>query len=459
MAKTYGVANNLGAQGSTQSWDASTFDSGVLRLDQDSKSGGGKHYVMPRQLCVGLHVHLDLTWVHHPFPFSSFKIKNEEQIATIQALGLPRIRYSPAKSDCPPLPAQVESSLPAVPALSPEDELAYETKRERLKRLMAQRQKMSSCEREFLSTTRTIKSINQNLFSRPGEVREQANALVSAMADSMLVDADIAIQLMADKVGGEDVYFHALNVTLLSMMLAKEMKAPVEGIKLLGLGALFHDAGDAEIPDKVTRKLDALTKAEQALLQQHCVYGVDIGKKLALPVEALMVIAQHHERIDGSGYPQKMQAGKLHLFSRIVAVVNAYDELCNPVNVAKSLTPHEALSLMYSQQRAQFDPLALSTFVRCMGVYPPGTIVLLSNGAVGLVTSVNSTRPLKPTVLVHDPSVPKEEAILVDLEHASEVTVSKALKPQQLSEEAHAYLAPRKRTAYYFNAETGQAQA
>jgi len=114
---------------------------------------------------------------------------------------------------------------------------------------------------------------------------------------------------------------------------------------------------------------------------------------------------------------------------------------------------------MYARRRAQFAPLAMRTFVRCMGVYPPGTIVVLSNGALGMVTSVNSTRPLKPTVLVYDPAVPKEEAIVVDLEQEPEVSVSKTVKPQQLPQDAHDYLSPRKRTAYYFNADTGKAGA
>ncbi|MBA4108632.1 MAG: metal-dependent phosphohydrolase [Leptothrix sp. (in: Bacteria)] len=424
----------------------------------ESKSSAGEHYVTPGQLCVGLYVHLDLTWVNHPFTFSSFKIKTPEQIATIQTLGLTRIRYSPAKSDEKPGPDTAPAAV-VPPTPSPESDLAYQAKRERLEKLALQQSKMASCEREFVSTTRVIKSINQNLFSRPEEVRAQANALVSGIADSMMVEADIAIQLMADKVGGEDVYLHSLNVTLLSMMLAKEMKAPMEAIKTLGMGALFHDVGDAEIPDRIIRKTEALTKNELAVLQQHCAHGVDIGKKLGLPPEALLVIAQHHERVDGSGYPLKMQAQQLSLLSRIVAVVNAYDELCNPVNPAKAMTPHEALSTMYAQQRAQFDPLAMTTFVRCMGVYPPGTIVVLSNGSLGMVASVNSTRPLKPTILVYDPAVPKDEAILVDLEQESDVVVSRAIRPQQLPQAAHDYLSPRKRMAYHFHAEGAKPQA
>jgi len=421
----------------------------------ESKSSAVEHYVTPGQLCVGLYVHLDLTWVNHPFTFSSFKIKSQDQIATIQGLGLTRIRYSPNKSDTPPA-QEPPTPLPAAGAPPPENDQVYQAKRERLEKLAAQRAKVVACEREFLSTTRTIKSISRNLFAKPEEAREQASTLISAITDSMMVESDIAIQLMADKLGGEDVYLHSLNVTLLSMMLAKEMKAPVEAIKLLGMGAIFHDVGDAELPERITRKMDALTKNEQALLQQHCGYGVNIGKKLGLPPEALLVIAQHHERVDGSGYPQRLQAQQLSLLSRIVAVVNAYDELCNPTNPVKALTPHEALSTLYAQQRAQFDPLAMTTFVRCMGVYPPGTIVVLSNGALGMVASVNSSRPLKPTVLVYDPGVPKDEAILVDLEQEPDVSVSKTIKPQQLPTAAYDYLSPRKRMSYYFNAETGK---
>jgi hypothetical protein len=117
------------------------------------------------------------------------------------------------------------------------------------------------------------------------------------------------------------------------------------------------------------------------------------------------------------------------------------------------LTPHEALSVMYGQQRNQFDAAALTTFVRCMGIYPPGTVVVLSNDAIGIVTSVNSTRPLKPTVQVYDRSVPRDEAMVVDLEQESDITIARTLRPQQLPADVHAYLSPRKRMTYYFDAQ------
>lgn len=416
------------------------------------------HFIAPSQLCIGLHVHLDLSWMQHPFTFSSFKIKSLDQIATIQGLGLDRIRYTPTKSDSEPLPPPAAGEAqPAVPHA--EDPEALRAKQERVQRLVTQHAKVDACEREFQSATKTIKSINQNLFAKPEEVHREADALVKSIVDSMLSDTDVAIMLMSDKLAGEDVYYHSLNVMLLSLMLAKELKAPPEAARLMGMGALFHDVGKADVPEHIVRKIHPLTKVEQSALQEHCAYGVNIGRKLGLSPEGLTIIEQHHEFVDGSGYPKGLKGPQLSMLSKIVAVVNCYDNLCNPPNPAKAMTPHEALSLMYAQQRNKFEALPLSTFIRCMGVYPPGTVVVLSNDTVGIVVAVNSTRPLKPTVLIYDPDVPKNEAIVVDLEQEPDVSISRALKPQQLPQPIFDYLAPRKRMSYFFDASSSPAKS
>lgn len=416
------------------------------------------NYVEPSQLCIGMHIHLDLPWTEHPFSFASFKIKSAEQIGTIQALGMTRIRYSAAKSDNQPLPVSLDP-VPAATSSNPhDDESIHQAKLARIERLVAQQERIASCEREFAGTTRTVKSITQNLFAKPEQARQQAETLVQAMADSMLTESDIAINLMKDSAAGEDVYFHSLNVTLLSMMLAKELKAPPEAIRLLGMGAMFHDVGKAEIPDRIVRKGDVLTGPESSLLQQHCVYGVEIGRKLGLPKEALLVIGQHHELMDGSGYPKGLKGNDCFLLARVVAIANAYDNLCNPVKASLALTPHQALALMYAQQRARFDTAPLATFVRCMGIYPPGTIVVLSNDCIGMVVSVNSAKPLKPTVLIYDPLVPREQAILVELESEPEVSISRAITPDQLLPPIYNYLSPRRRVTYYFDAESKRAE-
>lgn len=421
-------------------------------MPSDLRATSNDHTISPDQLCIGMYVHLDLPWTSHPFTFSSFKIKSLEQVAAIQALGITALRFSPERSDSQPLPAS-EGAAAAPSQASPPDDGALAAKRERLERMAARQSTVQACERALLSNSRAVKSITQNLFAKPKQAYEEAGELIGGIADSMLVDADVAIQLMADKVGGEDVYIHSLNVAILSMILGRELKAPAAAMKLIGLGALMHDIGKSELPERVARKSGPLTAAEQSVFQTHTSKGVDMARNMEVAPEVRAIIEQHHEHADGSGYPRKLTGAQMTLLTRIVCLVNAYDNLCNPVDPKRALTPHEALSLIYGQRRAHFDATVLTTFVRSVGIYPPGTVVALNNGTLGMVVSVNSSRPLKPTVLVYDPAVPKEGAIVVDLEQEPDVAVASTLRPGQLPTAVFDYLSPRKRTTYHFSTE------
>ena len=426
----------------------------------DKPAKPGEHFVSPAQLCIGLYVHLDLPWIAHPFAFPSFKISSAGQISTIQGLGLRAVHYSPAKSDCAPL-AESEPNAEAAsadePVASRDSDPAYQAKQTRIRRLAAQQARVKSCEREFLGTTRRMRAVRQNLFSRPDQVCKLAAEGVARLADSMLVDAELSLHLMSEQAGGEDVFDHSLNVALLSMMVGKEMKLPADDIHLLGIGALLHDLGQAEIPDHIKNKSQPLSKTEVALMRQHCAFGVSLGKRLGLPPEAQLIIAQHHERSDGSGYPQQLAGSQLSRLARIVSMIETYDELCNARHAARSCSPHEALAIIYAQKDKQFDEATVTAFVRCLTVYPPGTIVLLSNGTLGMVTEVNSSRLLKPVVMVYDAAVANNDAIIVDLDAEADVTISKAVNPQRLPPEVGQFFATGKRMPYFFSAEPASA--
>jgi hypothetical protein len=183
----------------------------------------------------------------------------------------------------------------------------------------------------------------------------------------------------------------------------------------------------------------------------HCQYGVELGHKLQFAPAVLAIIHDHHEHFDGSGYPRQLQGEKIGLLARIVAICNHYDELCNPPNIVDALTPHEALSTMFARLRSKFDPKLLQVFIRCLGVYPPGTIVQLSNGVIGMVATVNTAKPMKPMIVIYDADIPKDEAILVDLAQESDLNVTKAIRPLHVPSEIYNYLSPRKRVSYYFD--------
>lgn len=408
--------------------------------------------IVIEQLRVGMHVILDIHWLDHDFPRNSFKIKNAEQLEKILKLGLKKVRIDPSRSDTVPEPMLPDApALVAETSVEPVETPMAKAKRERLERINQQRAAVVECERKFLKTATTLKSINANLFARPQEAYQRANELVDQMVDSILTDRDIAIHLMKDKYGGEDMYFHSLNVSVLAMMLAKQLGLPKEDVKELGFGSLFHDIGKIEIPDKVLLKSIGLTKAEMHLIQQHCAYGEPIARKIGLSKKAVDIVTQHHECMDGSGYPRCLSGDQISPLARTVAIVNTYDNLCNRPNPADSLSPYAALSHMYAHERKRLDSGPLGVFIRCLGVYPPGTVVRLSDGTLGLVVAVNSSKPLRPSVLIHDPEVPSSEAVILDLEFETELNIAECLKPMQLPRDALEYLAPRRRMTYYFD--------
>ena len=407
------------------------------------------------QLQVGLFITLDLKWLDHQFLTNSFKIKDEKQLQELRALGLRTIRYDPRRSDRPPLPEASRPAEPPPPVVDNSAELAaIERKKARIERLQKLRQSVTQCEKQLVQAATTLKTINQTLYARPQECVKTAVDLVSRMADSLLVDKDLAIHAMNDKVAGEDVYFHSLNVSVLAMMLGKEMGLSRPEIGLTGLGALFHDIGKTKIPDKILRKQTSLTPAEANFLAEHPRYGEEIGRTMKLPAPVIDIILHHHENLDGSGYPDHLDDRTLARPTRIVAIANCFDNLCNHVNPAKSLTPYEAVSHMFAKLRKQFDPNALSVFIHSMGVYPPGTVVQLNDQLWGMVVSVNVHQPLKPVVLIYDPEVPKEEAILINLDEEPDFRVERTFRPTEIPREVFEYLSPRRRVTYYFGEST-----
>ncbi|HEX8986582.1 MAG TPA: HD domain-containing phosphohydrolase [Rhodocyclaceae bacterium] len=405
------------------------------------------------QLRIGLFVELDLKWFEHPFAFNAFRIKSEDQIRTIRGLGLKKVRYDPSRSDAKPPERPPEQPSAAVLAARAELERALEAKRALVERIRVQREAAARVATAFVDTANTVRSIEKNLSGKPEETVRQAERLVDKIADSILSAPELAIHVMGDTQGNEELYFHSLNVAMLSLMMARGIGMPQEAVGSLGMGALFHDVGRRNLPSTILMKKEALTEAERHLYEMHCEYGVEIGRSLKFNPAMQAIIREHHECYDGSGYPAKLKGEDIHVLARIVAIANHYDELCNPPNLADALTPHEALSQMFARQRGKFDPKLLQAFIRCLGVYPPGTIVQLANGAVAMVATINTDQPMKPTVVVYDPEIPKEEAILVDMAFETDTNIVKAIRPGQVPREVYAYLSPRQQVSYYFDAE------
>ncbi len=408
------------------------------------------------QLRVGLYVRLE-SWMQHPFLFSSFKIRSEKQVQALRALGLKEIIYVPGRSDVAPGPPPAKGGVQATeppPEPSPKTnhdlEAMWAEKLARRQKVAERRAAIVQCERRFNASVTSVKTMLRGLFAKPKESVEQAKTVVAEMVGSLLSEKEVVIHLMSSKSGDENAYYHALNVTVLSLLLAKEGGYSPEEMHDLGVGALLHDIGKERIPSKILMKREPWTAAEQNFYQQHVMYGMELAQKLPdVPPGALEVIACHHEMLDGSGFPARLRGERIGRLARVTAITNSYDNLCNRVNPADSMTPAEALSFMFKKQREKYDPVLLKLFIHNLGIYPPGSIVQLNNDAIGIVTSVNYDRLLQPTLLLYDPEVPKEEAIIFDLEDEPDLAVVRTLRPSSLPPQVYGYLNPRVRINYY----------
>jgi putative nucleotidyltransferase with HDIG domain len=406
------------------------------------------------ELRVGMYIHLDVGWMSHPFPLSSFRIHDAEQISTIRGLGLKRLRWSPERSAAPPtVPAELPATLaesPASVAPPPAETPEQAERRERREALSAQRAALALCERQYAEAGRTWRRVTDLVCAEPARARVLAEQLSRTLVSKMLGQHELCVRLLTIT-AGERATAHALNVGVVSLLMGRLFGLTEAELLDLGTGSLLHDIGKIELPDRVRHLDEDFTSAEIALYRDHVSHGVSHGRKMGLEPGALLVIAQHHEQADGSGFPQRLNVDRMTAAARIVSLVNRYDNLCNPALPARAVTPHEALSMMFAQGKHKFDATMLSAFIRMMGVYPPGSIVQLTDDRYAQVVMVNSTRPLKPRVLVHDPKVPRDEALVLDLEALPGLGIRRSLRASQLPPASHDYLAPRHRVSYFFD--------
>ncbi|HEY3325911.1 MAG TPA: HD-GYP domain-containing protein [Novimethylophilus sp.] len=411
-----------------------------------------QHFIEPAQLRIGIYVHLDLGWMDHPFTFNNFKIRNEKQLEEVRSLGLKKLRYDPLRSDCEPLPAIKASPSPRTPpAAEPLPAQPSVTQRFHTERLKQLHHAIHECEQKFVAAAHTVRQVTRNFRTQAAQAVQESETLVNAMVESVLTESDVVLHAMNGHSIAEETYVHSLNVSVLALVLAKSLNMTAEEARHLGMAAIFHDIGKEEIPDRILMKTEPLTKVEQSFYQQHAEIGAKLALEAGLPERIATIILQHHEHVDGSGYPHHLKQAQIDPLARLTSIVNTYDNLCNPLNSTQSMTPYEALSHLFATQRNKFDSAMLKLLIKCLGVYPPGSIVYLSTGVHGIVMSVNPSKPLRPFVMLHVPEVPREEPMVLDLSEEPGITITKCLRANQLPNNVAEYLSPRKRISYYFD--------
>ncbi|MCC5825653.1 HD domain-containing phosphohydrolase [Alkalimonas sp.] len=407
----------------------------------------------PAKLRIGHAIKLPLSWLQHPFMSNKLVIENQHQIRIIQSLKLDFVYFYPDKSLAAPpepKPASNEEVLRQIDEAAEYRATLQQKKSARIEASKMRRRSIQKTEKAFNQSFKQLHGLMKKLGSQPVTAIEEATQLTAQMAELIARPDALSLHMIATaQKDQENLYYHALNVSTLSMMLAKNMQLTEQQIQLVGFGALFHDIGKLRLPSQIMRKKEPLTKPEQNLLNLHTQYGAELAERLSVfPPEAIPILMQHHEYADGSGFPRGLKEQDIDPLAKIVMVANTFDNLCHPGPGQATRSPHTALSYMYRKMRQQLPETELKLLIKQMGIYPPGTLVQLSDDRIGMVITVNSDALLQPNIMVYEADIPRLEAPILTLAE-DDLAIEKVLKPQQLPAQVLDYLNPCAQISYH----------
>ena len=392
------------------------------------------------KLLVGLMVDLELSWTQHPFLFRKFRIKSQKDIAIIKTLDLREVTVFPDESDIQ-VKAEPEVQEEEIESNDSELDEQWKEKNKKLEDAEKYRKQRQAVTKRYKEKATMVRKLVSELKSAPANAIHNAAELVENLVVDFEGDGEVLTNIVNLGAGDHTLYNHTMNVTILSLSLASVKGIEGERLRLLARGALLHDVGKIEIPGPILNKKTPLTSAEKGVFERHPVIGHRLCELVAdTPKPILEIIDGHHEFLDGSGYPKKLKGDEISELTRIVAVANMYDNLCNPANAKKAMTPKIALATLYTRYKEKLDHDLVQGFISTLGVYPPGSVVKLSDESIGLVVAVDSKDLMNPEVLLYNPDIPRLQALIINLSEHPELKITDVLKPGEYPNRVYEYL-------------------
>ena len=338
---------------------------------------------------------LDRSWLSTPFFRHKMTITSHQQIAQLKSCGVQTVVVlieqeelqaasvsEPEITDAPVEPVAKEN--PSVPEVVPfEEELPVA--------------------REVYNAAKTViqGAMNDTRLGRAINV-DAVRAVVSDMADSVFRNPDALPSLSRLKRFDEYTFYHSVNTSLLAMSLGQSLGFDRAAIHLAGVGTLLHDIGKMKIPLEILNKPGRFEAHEMEIMKQHVLRGVEVlSSTTGLGDSYVQPALEHHERVNGAGYPHQRAKQDISQFGLITAVVDIYDAMTSDRVYHRGKPAHEILQLLYRLSlEGHLDSTLVQQFIQVVGIYPVGSIVELNTGEIGIVKQINHEAPLAPVVLL-----------------------------------------------------------
>ncbi|HET7922971.1 MAG TPA: HD-GYP domain-containing protein [Gammaproteobacteria bacterium] len=369
------------------------------------------------ELEVGMYVtRLDRPWTETPFLFQGFFIRSADDIEELRRYCqhvFIDVEQSGAvadtgnKADTPrqESPAQGERTITGVTSLrypSPRQTAGGgHSNRTVYTPALPVEQEMKAARKAHSDATKAVQEILTTLQSGGQLDIELAQQTVEPMVESVLRNPDAMVWLSRMKQHDSYSYHHSVGCSIWGIAFARHLGLDRQALYEIGLGCMLFDVGKTRLPQDLLSKPAALSATEQRVVRNHVDYSVAILENTAgITSRIISMVHSHHERHDGSGYPDGLKGNKIPTFAKIAGMVDCYDALTSIRPYAKQRSPYEAVREIYTWRNNLFQTEVVEQFMQAVGAFPTGSLVELSSGAVGVVIAQNEARRLRPKLML-----------------------------------------------------------
>ncbi|GAA5130137.1 HD-GYP domain-containing protein [Thalassotalea piscium] len=266
---------------------------------------------------------------------------------------------------------------------------------------------------------------------------DEVETTTDSIVDSIFRNQDALSCLSRLQTKGSYLLEHSLNVAILMAIFSKQLGFDKRVIQEVTLGAFLHDIGKVLLPKEILNKPEQLNDKEYKIWKSHVALGIKVLEDSpSISHIAARMIKEHHERLDGSGFPSGLQKQEISIFGRMMAIVDTYDSMTCDRPYRKSVHPVTAFKALVTQSPLLFDEELVEKFIQCIGVYPVGTLVKLNSGKLGLISKLNPNRPLRPFVKVFyntrlSQAIPIQEINLSESKYKDQIDC--CIKPEEFN--------------------------